>query len=363
MSGCLFEGVIYFLNYLYLTYILYLSHSQRFYIEVFNSFFMKKDKIDEIGDIYLDRWASIYEAFESSERFLVSSPFSQGMLFVPKNYSVEEDVRPHLTISSGVHGDEVEGIEGMLKFLENDSEVLEEIDKPVMFLLGNPRAILANVRFVEANLNRRFGSNDTETYEGRRATEIIDSVRGTRYLLDLHCTHEETLRPYGIFPDREDLLEFLQNLGTSIEDVILVNALSPQQGMCFDEHFMFNEVDYDCTPITIEVGSIGQGESAVNVAYTAIVGALVASGVLADREVVKGLDLKLWEQSQKVEHSLGYFLDKGLVNLTYVGENQIIGSDINGRKLRSNVGGVIIFPDYEGTDPNYLVRIASLKEL
>jgi len=90
----------------------------------------------------------------------------------------------------GVHGDEKCGAEA----LENILPTLEIERGTVLFGYGNPRAIEANNRFTEVNLNRLFkkddllSKSDKDSYEYGRAQFLKNYLKKADALLDIHAS-------------------------------------------------------------------------------------------------------------------------------------------------------------------------------
>lgn len=106
---------------------------------------------------------------------------------------------PVSVILGGTHGDERCGVEA-LDMLTSSLE----IDSGIVYLLyGNPRAIDANVRYVEVNLNRVFNDDllseaDKNTYEYKRAQFIKQYLDKADVLLDLHASSVPDSRAFAI---------------------------------------------------------------------------------------------------------------------------------------------------------------------
>ena len=84
------------------------------------------------------------------------------------------------------HGNELLGPNVLSYMLNKRSELLEYVD----FMVANPRAYSQNVRYVESDLNRSYGS-DLDTYEARRSKAIEDRIKSLQpeLVLDFrHCT-------------------------------------------------------------------------------------------------------------------------------------------------------------------------------
>lgn len=68
-------------------------------------------------------------------------------------------------------------------------------------IVGNPRALMKNIRFVEADLNRSAPGNPTsEIYEERRAAKIMKLSKKYQFVIDVHGTVADsgivTIIPY-----------------------------------------------------------------------------------------------------------------------------------------------------------------------
>ncbi len=96
----------------------------------------------------------------------------------------------HVVIVGGTHGNEPAGVRAMVALhrqLKNGEIKLAR--GKVSLLLGNPRAYQKDQRYIDRDLNRSFGDQDSATIEGRRAVEIIKYLHRSSdiaALLDLH---------------------------------------------------------------------------------------------------------------------------------------------------------------------------------
>lgn len=91
-------------------------------------------------------------------------------------------------IVGGVHGNEATGIELVrsIEYLKttNPGSLPEGLDA----LIGNPEAVLANRRFIEADLNRSFAATHPVSLEECRAREIKEVLWQYELILDFHNT-------------------------------------------------------------------------------------------------------------------------------------------------------------------------------
>lgn len=88
-------------------------------------------------------------------------------------------------IIAATHGDELLGVKVHERLLATHSPLLEHVDT----LIGNPRAYAARTRYIDIDLNRSHGGENTG-YESTRAKEIQEYIRRTQpdIVLDMHTT-------------------------------------------------------------------------------------------------------------------------------------------------------------------------------
>lgn len=112
---------------------------------------------------------------------------------------------PKSVILGGVHGNETCGVKALEKLLPN----LKIDCGEVWFGFGNPRAIEANTRFVERDLNRMFDDNnlslsDKDCYEYSRAQFIKQYLDHSSALLDIHASITPSSKPFSICEKNAD---------------------------------------------------------------------------------------------------------------------------------------------------------------
>lgn len=120
------------------------------------------------------------------------------------------------------HGNELLGPNILSYMLNKRSELLEYVD----FMVANPRAYSQNVRYVESDLNRSYGSN-LGTYEARRSKAIEDRIKllQPELVLDFHTTTAEQ-PDLLITANIEDKVsrDFIN--ASAIKDVLVVEPLN-----------------------------------------------------------------------------------------------------------------------------------------
>jgi succinylglutamate desuccinylase len=166
-----------------------------------------------------------------------------------------------IAIVGGTHGNELTGIYLVKKF-EQFPELLQRPSLECITILANPRAIDANRRYIDRDLNRCFDTADLanlalNSYEDKRAREIAAQLGAQAQLpvdliIDLHSTTANmglTILPSSKHPFNLRLAAYLCELDPAVrvscslqcgQDSPVVRSLSP----------------LGCT---IEVGAIAQG--------------------------------------------------------------------------------------------------------
>src|SRR5688500_4098990 len=91
-----------------------------------------------------------------------------------------------ILIVGAQHGNEKLGPR-LQRYLKNDkSGKFKNVD----YLCGNPRALRADVRFIDTDLNRSYKPQTPITYEEKRAKKILKIIQQSQYdyVLDVHTT-------------------------------------------------------------------------------------------------------------------------------------------------------------------------------
>jgi len=84
---------------------------------------------------------------------------------------------------AGLHGDE-------------QAPVMALTENGIKFILGSPKAQEKGVRFTDQDLNASFGI-ENNSYESKRAAEILEEIDSGKLVVDFHTTSAET-PPFAI---------------------------------------------------------------------------------------------------------------------------------------------------------------------
>ena len=104
--------------------------------------------------------------------------------FVPPDVTVRGPNDPQIAVVGGVHGDEPSGVRAVRRLRDADLD----LRKGVAFVIANPAAVEAGVRYLDSDLNRVFPGDPTGDREERLAARLCDRI-GPLTTLSLHDTH------------------------------------------------------------------------------------------------------------------------------------------------------------------------------
>jgi len=90
---------------------------------------------------------------------------------------------PILTIVACVHGDETFG----LTVIDHFKNHLDQFPG-LQLVIANEEAVAQKKRFIDTDLNRSFAVEFPITHEERLAVELLDAVRSSEFVLDIHNT-------------------------------------------------------------------------------------------------------------------------------------------------------------------------------
>jgi len=121
-----------------------------------------------------------------------------------------KEAQKKLLVTVCIHGDEVCGLVAVNQLLQEGffKHGFDNKNVRVTILLGNPRAVMENRRFIDVNLNRMFtpqycdqqgAPHVHDPYERSRLEEIIPEMHKCDSYLDIHSTSAPTI-PFAIVP-------------------------------------------------------------------------------------------------------------------------------------------------------------------
>lgn len=301
----------------------------------------------------LERLNSYLERFAS-----FAKQYSNGI-----NYSLTFDFKKHsghIVISGIVHGNEVGSLPAILKIIKDLQENKISYGGKISFFLGNVAAAQKNVRFIETDLNRSFGSvNLIQTSEKKRASELAPLLSTADVYIDFHQTIMPCLRPFYIF--EMDYKSYYWARAAGIAKTYVTRkkgAAFSNAGMCTDEYVR------SCgkAGITIELSEQGFDPQAESMTYHII------------RRSIKNMDLVYLHHIdiKKIAHKNEDFeffhithkesfnnptkrLNSNLKNFTYIEKNAAIGF-IENNILKTPTNGYVLFPKYPNRNSDNIAQ-------
>lgn len=132
---------------------------------------------------------------------------------------------PTVAIVAGIHGDEPGGVAAVERLLEASPPV----ERPVLLIVVNERALEAGIRYVDTDLNRAFPGDPTDdAYEARLAHDLAERLDDCT-VLSLHSTQSHP-EPFMVV-DRVDPL--IERLATQLPVESIVDTGEFIQGRLF----------------------------------------------------------------------------------------------------------------------------------
>ncbi len=239
---------------------------------------------------------------------------------------------PTSIILAGIHGDEKCGVEAFQKILPTLS-----IEKGrVIFAYGNPRAIVANKRFVEANLNRMFkhadelSQEEKESYEYTRAQFLKTYLDQADALLDLHASSVPNSKRFAICEKNA------KTIAQYLPVTLLVSGFDTVEPGGTD-YYMNSK---GSTGICLECGYLKDPQSK-QIAEEGIFAFLKSRGhIINDLTPQKQTHIHMYKKY--FAKTTSFILSKPFENFEVIVKNQLIGID-GQEEIRTKKQCVILF--------------------
>ncbi len=298
---------------------------------------------------------------------------------------------PLIIAIGSIHGNEPAGIKAikiMLKMLEVEPLANPNFKYKGKFigLIGNMKAVEADKRFLEVDMNRSFTeekvtrilasspeeleNEDEEIYELihhiRKA--ITESSAQKVCILDLHTTTAGG----GIFTLPQETEESLE-IALQLHAPVILEFLTNIRGTSL-QYFTTEHLGVDTTAVTFEAGQ-HHDRLSVHRAVSAIAGFMRSVDAVKEKDVeshhdellrkyAEGLP-KLAEliHSHPIEPEDHFKMEPGFHNFDPIEKGQLIATDKNG-EIRAPESGMILMPLYQsqGEDGYFIVKKVSTEE-
>jgi succinylglutamate desuccinylase len=248
-----------------------------------------------------------------------------------------------------VHGDEVGSLPAVVDLVEALNDGTTSFGGRLTIFLGNPEASAADVRFLEADLNRVFVEEPPANHEGHRARELKPILDAADVFVDLHQTIEPTDRPFYIFPFGIAGWHWARAIGGPTTWVTRAPTASFSTGTCGTDEYvrLANKPG-----LTIELGPKGFNPQSIERAEAALQRLLATADVVgADPDALAqraeaGPDLTflhtVWSQPFDDPHLA---LRPGLSNFAPVEAGDRLSAEAT-PPVDAPVSGMVLFPKY-----------------
>ena len=234
-----------------------------------------------------------------------------------------------VAVFCGVHGNEKAGVLAVEKSIANI-----DIQRGVVyFVFANPRAIEQNSRFIEKNLNRCFFADQSgETYEEKRAVELMAVLDECDALLDIHASNNKETIPFAITDNGEDVV---RNMNFSI----VATGFNTVEPGGTDGYMKQNNKIGIC----LECGYSGESEKNTGLAYNSIIQFLQYFKVINEQLPMSNIKQKVLhvDAVQKVT-SEKFALTKTFADFETVEKGTVIAED-ESQKYIADKERVILF--------------------
>lgn len=257
----------------------------------------------------------------------------------------------HVVLCCMTHGDETGSLPAAIQILESLHQGTRRFSGRLTVVVGNPPAARMGRRFGEADLNRVFLPGP-DSWERRRAAELMPLLDQADLVVDLHQTIEPTAQPFHIHPWTPLLEQWAQVLQGAQDWVTRPSGESFATGTCcLDEYVR----DQGRAALTIELSQKGMGPQITQLALAVMERALgAAQAILAGADLASltlaAQDMRLWRTAHKEPYaSDALCLRPDLRNFEPVQTGDLLSAP-GSPELRAPCSGVLLFPKYPPRD-------------
>ena len=265
-----------------------------------------------------------------------------------------------LTFAGIIHGNETGGLAVCNRLLAALLEDPEELSIGIGFILGNPSASRANIRFIARDLNRSFERTQNTSEEDKRARQLEVILKDSRFLLDFHQTREPSAFPFFISPYTPESFGFAGAINAEIPMITHWGKPFSGEGRCSDEFVNRS----GGVGLTLELGRNGFDLRQI---LTGVAAGLKAIKVISNLDpasfICKPASTKLsprkiytWAQAVSCPDPESY-MKPGFQNFSPVKKGDYLGtiydrSNDAKNEIYSAQDGFVLFPKYIDPDRN-----------
>lgn len=254
-------------------------------------------------------------------------------MITDKIMKISSDIAgPAVALFAGTHGNERAGVYALQRLLPT----LRPSRGTIYIAFTNPSAIEANERMMTKNMNRCFiANNQGDTYEDKRARELMKVLDKCDALLDLHMFYDKG-EPFAIC--EKNSLEV-----TKLFDVAIISTNWSRIEPGAADGYMFEQGKIG---ICVECGPIPEAENYVDFAEKTVYQFLQYFD-MSPKKVANSALSKRYVIAKKVVYkkSNNFFLEPDFENFQKLEDDQLIAVDVQ-EQFRAQKNECIIFPHY-----------------
>lgn len=247
-----------------------------------------------------------------------------------------------LSLSGIIHGNEVGGLEVLIRLLSLLKSQTFTPKINLKIFLGNVEAYLQEKRFVETDLNRSFQIATPLSLEERRAVVLEKLVKDSDFHIDIHQTIEPIEHPFIIFAHTEKNMNFARNTSPDLPIITYKNFSSAKVGKSLSA----TASAYSASAFTIELGQKGWEEKQVLLGLTLVQKAiqLIEENAIIPTASTSWTNCFTWGQTV-LNEDFSLKLVKNYKNFDYVKSGELI-AESETKKIYAEVDGPVLFPKY-----------------
>ena len=279
----------------------------------------------------------ILSHYENQSVALAKVTRCESFYFGVRNLADSAQPDKKIVILGAVHGNEIGGIaiqSHLMKLIAENPKAFERLE--ITFLIGHPDAVAQNIRFIDKDLNRSFGSKGFDTTEGRRAKELEALILNADELIDLHQTVQPSVTPFFITAFHLPSLVMIERFNSELPIVSYKGEFS-SEGLTAGQFAQHHGI----SAVTIETGSLGYHEDQIAATVPLMLRALGDQGGKISPKIYERI--YTWDQTFTREQA-GELLP-GLSNFSTISAGQAIAQK-DGHFLRSQRECLSLFPKY-----------------
>jgi succinylglutamate desuccinylase len=215
--------------------------------------------------------------------------------------------KPIITIIGCLHGDELVG-----KKVINTLAKERIINGTLITIIGNPPALKKRKRFIQQDLNRSFYGKKTGKIEERIAYKIMQTIKKTDYVIDIHSTSSNT----------KDLIIIKKN-DPKIKR--LLKIINPKRVVLMPKGFGDKSLINFCSGLSFEYGR-HKTKDTYQKSLNDIKKVLISSGIIKGKKLRRRRFRSTYYEVYDVEKKpRGFIIKKGLENFKLIRKGDLLG--------------------------------------